>query len=304
MKYDIIGDIHGQADLLEDLLERMGYQNTYGFYQHPERKAIFVGDFINRGPKIRKCLQIVRAMVENNAADAVLGNHEIYALLYSLRDRLGKRLTNKASSYKLSLEVTLSEFADYQEEWKLNINWLRTLPLYLDYKHFRVVHAYWNKENIDQLSELYSNGNKLKRSELKEIARGKSAYSKAFWETCRGLFYTLPKDMLLYDRRGVAHQSFRMRWWNIAEKTTFKSLSFDTRFDMPEYDIPSQLLPKTESYATNEPIVFFGHYCLKTKDNIVQKNLCCLDSCVRRSSKLTAYRWDGETELLPSKIFQ
>ena len=45
MAYDIIGDIHGQADKLEALLRTLGYRDTAGAWRHPERQAIFVGDF-------------------------------------------------------------------------------------------------------------------------------------------------------------------------------------------------------------------------------------------------------------------
>ena len=50
MAYDIIGDIHGQADKLEALLRTLGYRDTAGAWRHAERRAIFVGDFIDRGP--------------------------------------------------------------------------------------------------------------------------------------------------------------------------------------------------------------------------------------------------------------
>ena len=46
--YDIIGDVHGQADMLKELLRQIGYTTKNGVYSHPERKAVFVGDFINR----------------------------------------------------------------------------------------------------------------------------------------------------------------------------------------------------------------------------------------------------------------
>ena len=44
--YDIIGDIHGHASRLERLLERMGYERDADSWRHPDRQAIFVGDFI------------------------------------------------------------------------------------------------------------------------------------------------------------------------------------------------------------------------------------------------------------------
>jgi Calcineurin-like phosphoesterase len=60
--YDLIGDIHGYADELVELLETLGYQKSQGTYRHPERKVIFLGDFIDRGPKILQVLGIVRPM--------------------------------------------------------------------------------------------------------------------------------------------------------------------------------------------------------------------------------------------------
>ena len=89
--YDIIGDVHGHADQLKSLLKNMGYKLTGDFYSHPVRKAVFVGDFINRGPKIRETIVLIRKMVENGSAFAILGNHEMYAVLYYLRDIEGKR---------------------------------------------------------------------------------------------------------------------------------------------------------------------------------------------------------------------
>lgn len=62
--YDIVGDIHGHADELEALLRRLGYLEIAGRYRHPGgRKVIFLGDYLDYGSKIRRVLQIVRAMV-------------------------------------------------------------------------------------------------------------------------------------------------------------------------------------------------------------------------------------------------
>jgi hypothetical protein len=52
--YDFIGDIHGYADKLEALLKKMGYSLKNGAYAHPERKVLFVGDYIDRGAKLKK----------------------------------------------------------------------------------------------------------------------------------------------------------------------------------------------------------------------------------------------------------
>ena len=63
-KYDIVGDIHGHAEKLQRLLRRLGYEERDGIYRHASRQLIFVGDFIDRGPEIRRTLQIARAMVD------------------------------------------------------------------------------------------------------------------------------------------------------------------------------------------------------------------------------------------------
>src|ERR1700682_6445764 len=84
--YDVIGDIHGHADELVQLLEALAYERDHGVYRQPERKVIFLGDFIDRGPKIRQVLEIVRPMIEEGEALAVMGNHELNALAYHTED--------------------------------------------------------------------------------------------------------------------------------------------------------------------------------------------------------------------------
>lgn len=301
--YDIIGDVHGQADVLIDLLSRMGYTKENGYYQHQTRKAIFVGDFINRGPQIKKTIEIVRAMVENRAALAILGNHEVYALLYSLRDKMGKRLSNKPTQHRLNLESTLQEFADYKKEWKSHVEWLRTLPLFLELDGIRVVHAAWNDRAIELIKKIAPD-NRFSRKQLKELAKGSDDDGIAFWELCRGAYFNLPDDMLLFDSKGVSHSYFRRKWWESGEDMTFKSLSYDFRFDMPNYQIPREIIDYKEPYPDSAPIVFFGHYCIRKSKNIIKSNLCCVDSCVRKTGKLIAYRWSGEEKLKKSHIFE
>jgi hypothetical protein len=62
--HDLIGDIHGHADALLQLLKSIGYSRQKGVYRHPERQAIFLGNFIDRGPKIKETLEIVRPMID------------------------------------------------------------------------------------------------------------------------------------------------------------------------------------------------------------------------------------------------
>jgi len=85
--FDIIGDIHGCANELRALFSRLGWQSQppasgdplWGneTWRHPEgRKAIFVGDLVDRGPRILAALGIVRNMIAAGVANCVLGNHD------------------------------------------------------------------------------------------------------------------------------------------------------------------------------------------------------------------------------------
>lgn len=88
--FDIIGDIHGCFDELSELLAKLGYiivRDEAGAYvvSHPTgRRVIFLGDLVDRGPKIAEVLRLVMDMVASGTALCVPGNHET-KLLRSLR---------------------------------------------------------------------------------------------------------------------------------------------------------------------------------------------------------------------------
>lgn len=75
--FDVIGDVHGCASELRSLLRRLGYEEREGSFRHPEgRRAIFLGDLVDRGPDVPGALRIAMAMVRDGQALCVIGNHE------------------------------------------------------------------------------------------------------------------------------------------------------------------------------------------------------------------------------------
>ena len=96
--FDIIGDVHGCADELRILLGQLGYLahpvtdlptelscivGSDTVYRHPHgRRAIFVGDLVDRGPKSLEVVMIVYQMVRAESALAVAGNHDARLVKY------------------------------------------------------------------------------------------------------------------------------------------------------------------------------------------------------------------------------
>src|SRR5258708_86764 len=87
--FDIIGDVHGCAAELLTLLSRLGYARRPGTaaFAHPDgRRAVFVGDLVDRGPNVVDVLRIVHDMREAGDALLVIGNHD-HKFLRWLRGR-------------------------------------------------------------------------------------------------------------------------------------------------------------------------------------------------------------------------
>ena len=90
--FDIIGDIHGCFDELWELLGRLGYDITRREGDEPRfvarhsqgRKVVFVGDLVDRGPKVVETLRLAMDMVRDGVALCVPGNHDV-KLLRKLR---------------------------------------------------------------------------------------------------------------------------------------------------------------------------------------------------------------------------
>jgi protein phosphatase len=101
--FDVIGDVHGCRAELEQLLEALGYtierdpEGRPVNARHPDRRAIFLGDLVDRGPDTPGVLRLVMGMVAAGHALAVLGNHEA-KLLRALRGKNVQRTHGLAES--------------------------------------------------------------------------------------------------------------------------------------------------------------------------------------------------------------
>jgi len=107
--FDIIGDVHGCFDELCALLERMGYVvNPEAFSAHHPagRKAFFVGDLCDRGPKNVEVLRLVMNMHRSGDALAVPGNHDV---------KLLKKLRGQRVQMSHGLDITAAQMEGQPE---------------------------------------------------------------------------------------------------------------------------------------------------------------------------------------------
>ncbi|MDO1450064.1 polynucleotide kinase-phosphatase [Rhodocytophaga aerolata] len=125
--FDIIGDIHGCFDELMLLLERLEYKveqveatrQNFGFVVTPPagRKAIFLGDLVDRGPASPQVLKVVMSMVNANTALCVPGNHDM---------KLHQKLSGRNVQLKHGLALTMEQLAHEPEEF------IRIVDVFLD----------------------------------------------------------------------------------------------------------------------------------------------------------------------------
>jgi protein phosphatase len=110
--FDIIGDVHGCATELEELLGALGYaRDERDVWRHPNgRKVIFVGDLVDRGPRIPDVLRIAMAMIDAETALAVPGNHDV-KLVKKLRGR-DVQITHGLANSLAQLEGETPEFRE------------------------------------------------------------------------------------------------------------------------------------------------------------------------------------------------
>lgn len=299
--YDIIGDIHGHASELQALLLGMGYRRHGHGYRHSTRKAIFVGDFIDRGPAIWDVLQIVRSMVDANDALAVMGNHEYNAIAFHtpvpnqpsawIRPHSEKNLHQHAA--------TLNQLSSAQ--LGSAIEWFKTLPVVLELDGLRVVHAAWQTADVALIqNSLEANG--MFTAEFLLRSEADPALQNAIENVLKGPEIKLPVGQFIFDKANHQRDTMRIKWYESGTGRTYRQHHLGSD-EVPDVSISSHELTTFEPYASDAVPVFMGHYWLRGTPVPLAANVVCTDYSVAKGGKLVAYRWDGEATLNASKFF-
>lgn len=314
MEYDFIGDVHGHGDKLEALLRKMGYEHRAGAWRHRSRMAIFVGDFIDRGPRQMDTINIVRAMIDAGSALAVMGNHELNAIGWItpsmrepgefLRQRGGEKGSRNFSHHKEFLSEVKSDSPLHREV----VDWFMTLPLWIDLPEARAVHACWHPRAVEtiksRLGEIPLLTENLLHEAIDESGPQKKEGTLSLFEAvelvCKGVEIELPQGRSYVDPSGFVRTRVRVRWWD-ESATTFKTsamLSESFKEEFPDEMIPEDgrvVLPK------DKPL-FFGHYWMSGHPRPLGKLVACVDYSAAKNGPLVAYRYSGERELAADRF--
>lgn len=294
MIYDIIGDIHGQAEKLEKLLLTLGYDMIDGIYRKDGHRTVYVGDFIDRGPQNRRTIEVVRNMVEFGDAYAVMGNHEYNAVCYhTLKEGSATNYLRPHTHGKfMQHEAFLKEYPLGQDDTNSTIAWFKRLPLFLELDGFRVVHACWDERVIKALRSNFLENDCLQERYWQESAdeESKSPLFGYIEKILKGGEADLPKGESFPDKDGNKRSSIRLKWWG---DTIGNCRDVAFGYDLQTMSRFPDVAPRIKDaalYPKDAPPVFFGHYWQTGQPKLQQENVCCVDYSAGKGGDLICYQ--------------
>ena len=291
---DVIGDVHGRASALQELVGRLGYRKESGLWRNPAgRKALFIGDLVDRGEDVPGVLSMVKAMTDAGEATVLLGNHEFNLLCWYTSDGNGGYLrarTDRNAELLLKSTEYLDADGDAREMY---LRWFSELPIRLEFGGARFVHAYWGEREL----KVIGNQNNLRALGWGNPDFRRTSAGEAVEMLIKGPEIRLPDGFNTIDRQGSKRKKARVAWWKDGRSVSMRDLILPYTAHLPEEFFPDSALGVYEPYSPLAPPVFIGHYGFRTFPGLVAANIACVDYQGEDKLGIGAYRWNGELEL-------
>ena len=309
-RLDVIGDIHGRATALENLLLQMGYARRDGVWRHPERIAVFIGDYVDRGKENIRACRIVMDMQEAGAALAIMGNHDFNHIALDTPDpeNPGNYLRPQNKKNLGQAEETRKEFDRSPDDKRIILDWMKTLPLWLDRPGIRIVHAFWSPKDQKTLKPYLAADNTIIWKFFPQLANGKEADPEAVdarSQLLSGPEDSLPDGISFPDSYGNPRSEVRLKWWKFDQlPMNWRDLalvSSEKLKKIPDKGLSKSVLPVAQPDTDARPVIF-GHYCMRQDDLFLSPRHVCVDASVAKGGKLASYRFSGESELNPDNL--
>jgi hypothetical protein len=192
--------------------------------------------------------------------------------------------------------ATLAQYAGRSAALKSDLLWMRSLPLFLDRREFRMVHAAWIRESVHRVSEQSA---PLEDDRFLHAAvRPSTEEFRVIEYLLKGVEAPLPPGMRYRDKDGNRRNRTRIRWWlrrddSVSEELTWHQLAMPPVDGLPDVPVSGDIISRIPGYDGEVP-VFFGHYWLTGTPRVFTDLVACLDYSIAAGGVLAAYRFDGE----------
>nr|WP_228550519.1 metallophosphoesterase [Endozoicomonas sp. OPT23] len=292
-----IGDIHGQHQKLVDLLAHLNFDPDTSGSLADEYQLVFVGDLVDNAaqPSVDhlSTLKLVRSLVETGHAYCVMGNHELNAVAWNMTDENGQTLRKHSERNLNQHQVFLEQARPEYEYW---LDWLKQLPLFIDFGEIRAIHACWQDRLISQLKPYLETDGRLKAQHWSDAFNEEHPLYNLVETSLKGPEIPLPEGYIFKDVSGHARKNIRAGWW-LKEADTYLSTA-----QVPAAainDIPDLTIPESQSMEAPEKPVIVGHYTKSGQPSCLSNKVVCVDyNAARGENPLVAYLWNkGETTL-------
>lgn len=281
----VIPDIHADPFRLVASLKAAG-----------SNQIAFLGDFIDAGDgdtasDDHAVLKQVRTLIDDGRARAVMGNHELNAILFHREDRQSRPLRDHSEKNRGQHKSFTDQFGHASTDALRWTEWFLTLPLWQEIDGLRLVHACWDHDAIKIISSRRPDG-RLHPADLEEVAAKETPFAMAVEKLTSGPEIPLPGEGKFHDSKGIPRKHVRIAWWRAAQGT-WRDVALSVRNEMELPDEPVTGIKEFNVYPETELPVLVGHYKMQGDLRIDAPQASCIDfpetPCV--------YHWSGETAL-------
>lgn len=288
--FDFIGDLHGQWKRARALLSRLGYRRRDGIFRHAGRKAVFLGDILNRGPHVADTVRMVWEMEQAGSALCLLGNHEFWTWWHERRVRAGlpSFLPQKTLD---AIARSRASFGKSGREWERLLRWIERLPVVFNARLPGGECAFGVHACLDIAAATRIKNNRILAIDALTTNPGVRFY--ALMSLIEGPAFFPPGS----------EKAARIRWWLSRLPESMAEAAFTARALPERPSPPPSLRSKLHPLLPGHPPVFFGHYGFPKPARPILPNAACLDLGAGQGGPVAAYSWSGEQLLLKSRFF-